>query len=577
MKKKNNRFIQIAGCILMLAIGAFLMSDVGTLINKNSGNLEDYNYALSGNNYEDIEDGYYQVTIDAAFECFATEGNSQSPSSWYYAVWLDDDSIAVLTTDDKQTATQLDRICDETWAYLNYEKDSFTSQPCILDVCASGLIENSDLAIMYKQGLENIGITDENFKIRYSMISTKPVSDLLSTVIVGALIFLAGIVCLIVILGLIAKEKKNKLNGFDTPVMEGADMGQYMTPMVTKTEAKKRINSPIIKNNYTSTKNKGVFCLIAAIICIAIPSGLFLYNQYYSASKSSSLERYDLADFDGLSTADDNDAAELIITEVPSLIYSYNNINYYLVENEYSFIAIMDSKQFIEAETAVKDAGSFKLIGYLESPSTEIKGKLIDYLSMDLDDYDATFGKYMLHVQSDYNGSGFPIEKIETSAVFCGMIALFLLFFGIDFLIKAGLILKKLSYLSDASYSQMEKELEAASVRKYPQNLYLTENYIVLLHSFSPFKDSSNKASDSLFINYNDITWMYPSNVTQYGRPVNIGVTVYNKTLGPVSILSLPTNESNQNMIQEIFDIISQKNPGILFGYNEENQQKIGA
>ena len=157
------------------------------------------------------------------------------------------------------------------------------------------------------------------------------------------------------------------------------------------------------------------------------------------------------------------------------------------------------------------------------------------------------------------------------------MIALFLLFFGIDFLIKAGLIFKKLSYLSDASYSQMEKELEAASVRKYPQNLYLTENYIVLLHSFSPFKDSSNKASDSLFINYNDITWMYPSNVTQYGRPVNIGVTVYNKTLGPVSILSLPTNESNQNMIQEIFDIISQKNPGILFGYNEENQQKIGA
>lgn len=79
------------------------MSDIDTLISKNNGSLEDYNAALSINNNEDIEDGYYQVTIDAVFECFATESTSKDPSSWYYAVWLDDDSIAILTTDDKET------------------------------------------------------------------------------------------------------------------------------------------------------------------------------------------------------------------------------------------------------------------------------------------------------------------------------------------------------------------------------------------------------------------------------------------------------------------------------------------
>ena len=70
---------------------------------------------------------------------------------------------------------------------------------------------------------------------------------------------------------------------------------------------------------------------------------------------------------------------------------------------------------------------------------------------------------------------------------------------------------------------------------------------------------------------------MYPSNMTQYGKTVNLGITVYNKTFGAVSILSLPTNDFNQNMINEVYNIISQKNPNILLGYNDENQKRIGA
>ena len=46
MKKKFNRFLQVMGCIVMLAIGAAMLSDIDTLIDKNNGNLEDYNYAL---------------------------------------------------------------------------------------------------------------------------------------------------------------------------------------------------------------------------------------------------------------------------------------------------------------------------------------------------------------------------------------------------------------------------------------------------------------------------------------------------------------------------------------------------
>ena len=574
MKTKSNRFLQLIGCIVMSARD--------TLISKNNGSLEDYNAALSINNNEDIEDGYYQVTIDAVFTCFATESSGSTPSSWYYAVWLDDDSIAVLTTDDKETVKELDRICDDTWAYLNYEADSFTLEPCTLDISASGLIKDSDLGIMYKQSLEKLGITDDNFRIRYSTLSTKPVDDLLSNVIIGAVIFLIGLVCTIVILSMIMKERKNKLSGFDTSVMPGVDLHQPMAPLVTKSEARKRISNPTIKKSYSKLQRKAILCIVAAIVCITIPGAMLLYNQYYS-SYGESVQRRDMLSLDSDTTAKNNDAAELVITKVPSLIYSYNDINYYLVEDSKSFIVILDNEQYSKAEASVKNDGSFKLIGYLEEPSNEIKGKLIDYFeesqgtSISLSDYEETYGKYMLHVQSDYTGSGFPMDKIRSTAIFFGITALFLLYFGIDLVTKKDLVLKKLSYLSDATYAQMEKELEAPGVRKYPQNLYLTENYIVLLHSFSAYKDNSKKENDSLFINYHDITWMYPSNMTQYGKTVNLGITVYNKTFGAVSILSLPTNDFNQNMINEVYNIISQKNPNILLGYNDENQKRIGA
>ena len=70
---------------------------------------------------------------------------------------------------------------------------------------------------------------------------------------------------------------------------------------------------------------------------------------------------------------------------------------------------------------------------------------------------------------------------------------------------------------------------------------------------------------------------MYPSNMSQYGRIVNSGVTVFNKTFGPVSILSLNTNDQNNAILNDVFRVIQQKNSNVLFGYTEENQNKMDA
>lgn len=579
----KKRLFPFLGCIVLLMMGAAMLTDLETLIRKNNGSLKDYNTSLVENDYEDIDEGYYEITIDAVFECFATEGPSGNPDSWYYAVWLDDNSIAILVTDEEETAAELDRICDETWDYLNYETDTFTSDPLTLVVSAGSIYDDSDLAIMYKQDLENLGITDDNFYIRYAEISTRPVDDLMTTVIIGALVFLAGIVCTIGFLITIANDRKKRLSGFDESIIPAGYDYQPLTEQVTTSEAKRRITHPLIKAGYRSLIKKSVLCFVGIVICAAIPGSMLLYNMHYSATNGDSTDRLNITNLDSIANGKNNQAAQLEITQAPSLIYSYDDVNYYVVENESSFIAIMDSAQYSEAKNAINNDGVYTMIGYLEEPSSEVKNLLVDYFesksgtAFDYAQYEATYGNYLFHVQSNYNGSGFPAERIRTNAIIFGMIALFLLWFGFDYLVRARLYLKRLRYLSDTSYAQMEKELDAPTVRRYPQNLFLTENYIVMLHSFSLFKNNSNLSSDSLFINYKDVTWMYPSNMSQYGRIVNSGVTVFNKTFGPVSILSLNTNDRNNAILNDVFRVIQQKNSNVIFGYTEENQNKMGA
>ena len=100
----KKRLFPFLGCIVLLMMGAAMLTNLETVIRKNNGSLKDYNTSLVENDYEDIDEGYYEITIDAVFECFATEGPSGNPDSWYYAVWLDDNSIAILVTDEEETA-----------------------------------------------------------------------------------------------------------------------------------------------------------------------------------------------------------------------------------------------------------------------------------------------------------------------------------------------------------------------------------------------------------------------------------------------------------------------------------------
>ncbi len=585
MKKNTwlNNVLAIIGCGVMVVVGIMMLSEYPTWIAVKNNSFDDYNEALVNNNYESIEDGNYSVTIDATFGCFATEGEGSSTSTWYYAIWLDDNSVVSLRTDDKDTADELERIADETWAYLNYEADSLTTEPLTLNVSANALAEDGTIATYYTQDLEAMGVSSSNFEIRNVSLSTSALEDIGTELVIGAIILLAGIICIFVMVRKMLAERKQRLWGFERGSASGmvSDMGTVRGSAVSIAEAKARIKNPLLKKSYKDLRRTAGICIILGMVLVAIPACMFLYNLYFSSKNAEDVSRYDLLDFDGIEAVSDNDAAELEIYSNPYMIYNYDSTNYYIVGDDYVFIAIMDGAQYQEAVEAIDNEGSYTLQGYVETPSRDIKTRLLEYFndvagySIADDEFEDYFGPYMLHVEDEYIGSGFPIERIKTWFIVCGFLALFLLYVGVNTLFDAKRMLKRLSYLSNVDYEQMEKELENPSVQRYPQNLYMTENYIILLHSFSAFKNNTNKEDDCLFVKYVDITWMYPSNVTMYGKPTNIGVTVFNKTFGPCRILSLPSNDQNQWMIQQVFDRISRHNPAVVYGYSEENEKKM--
>ena len=131
--------------------------------------------------------------------------------------------------------------------------------------------------------------------------------------------------------------------------------------------------------------------------------------------------------------------------------------------------------------------------------------------------------------------------------------------------------------ISDIEYSQLERELESANCERYPQNLILTENFLVMLYSYTVYKDPSKSDSETLFAKYSDIKWIYPSNQTVGGKVSNIGLVVFGPQIGKNYIIALPNRGDNEATINQVMSSLIAKCPNAVVGYNDENAKKAGA
>ncbi len=156
--------------VLLLAIGILcFMSESEMILGTEVSNI---NKLLSEHSLSSNLDSYLEIDIDAVLDNFAemthktygiTTGKDQ-----YYIIWLDDDSMIALAANGKSTISELDRIMDETWDYIDDKTADLTSEKLHL----KGKLVNLTLdeKKYYQENLEYLGITEEKRDIHYYKI-----------------------------------------------------------------------------------------------------------------------------------------------------------------------------------------------------------------------------------------------------------------------------------------------------------------------------------------------------------------------------------------------------------------------
>ncbi len=577
MKKseKQNRIICFIVFGALFLIGAwFFFSDLKNIVNEFTGGHEKLNSVLANGDIDNADFEYYDTEIDASLGRFAsmTEGNDEKEV--YFIVWLSDDSLAAAKVGRTKDKKEFDRIADETWAYVNGETDYFTKDTF------KGTVEirhmNGELLTMYSQTIEDMGITEDDFVIRDVLLDFDEGRMIKHDAIVFGIMGLIGLVGLVIIL---LPSRKDNIKE------SGVKIDAEKVDLVSYKQAKKRITNPEIKRNYNKLRTIAALFLVPFILLLVIPAGLYAYTSYANANGNADTRKakYDISSHEVLNNAKENGTATISTDSVPYVLYSVDGEAYYLVKhNDEYYVAIIDSQSFSKIKSEIEEKGSYTLYGFLQEPDSKVKSDLIEDInaildtSYDLSEYDSNFGKYALNVDEEYAGAGVPLKKIRDFMAISAIFILCFAIFGFSGHAKCRYMINCLRHFSDSEYTMLEKELSSGNCERFPQNLILTENFIVMLYSYSAYKDSSAKENSIFFAKYSEIKWIYPANYAMAGKVTNFGVKVYGDQVGTCNLIGLPSNESGVATINRVLSILKERCSNAVFGYTEENKQKFG-
>ncbi|MBO4457078.1 MAG: hypothetical protein J5802_05115 [Butyrivibrio sp.] len=577
MKKseKQNRILLYVIFGALFLFGAwYFASEWKNIVNEFTGGHENLTDVLIKGDIDDADFEYYDTDIDASLGRFAsmTEGNDEKEA--YFIVWLSDDSLAAAEVDGEKDKKEFDRIADETWAYVNGETDYFTKDTFKGTVKVRHM--EGELLTMYTQTIEEMGITEDDFVIRDVLLDYDEGGMIKHDAIVFGIMGLIGLAGLVMMF--LASLKDNTKES-------GAVIEAEKIELVSYKEAKKRITDPEIKRNYNKLRRMAALFLVPFVLLLVIPAGLYAYTSYANANGAADVRKaqYDISGHEAMVNAKENKTATISTDSVPRMLYSTEGEAYYLVKhNDEYYVAIIDSKSFSKIKSEIEGKGSYTLYGFLQEPDPEVKGDLIGDInsvlgtSYDLSDYDSNFGKYVLNVDEEYAGVGIPLKKIRE---FMGVSAIFIIcfaIFGFSGLARCRHMINCLRHFSDSEYAMLEKELSSGNCERFPQNLILTENFIVMFYSLSAYKDSSAKENSVFFAKYSEIKWIYPANYAMAGKVTNCGVKVYGSQVGTCNLIGLPSNENGVATIDRVLSILKAKCSNAVFGYTEENKQKFG-
>lgn len=570
VKKKKYSWVGLLVAGMFALVCYYFYSNYDTIEKAFKDEFEDFNEDIYGASSDYVPEAVYEISIDAVLGCFATESEGNSVKKAYYIVWLDDGSFAAIEVGSSKMDL-FDELTDATWDYAEGISNTLTTTPYEDYVSATGF--TGDTNILYRQALSDMGITDDYYVIRDIMLECNQKKETIQTAIICGIF---GIILFIILVGMLIPEKK-KSESYNP---QNITFEARPKTVVSYSHARKRITNPLIKSSYRKLKGGTILLLGAAALWLIIPGCMYAYTIANSNSGNSFEAKYNYSDTDAIAKAKENETAYIIVDEIPELIYADNTDTYYLIENEGNYyIANIDNDCYYSIKKDIEENGISELYGFLQYLPSDVEDDIIETVNnmndTNYSDFEESFGMYVLNVEEGYEGVGIPVDRIKNFMIISAIFILCLMLFGYSYLTRTINMINGLRHFNDVDYAKLETELSGPNVVKYPQNLYLTENFIVLLFGFSIYKDSSEKNNVTFFADYKDIAWVYPYNVGAYGKITNYGVKVFGPSIDESVILSLP--ESKINIVESLYGYLQNKCPYAKFGYSEENIDRFSA
>ena len=208
--------------ILMLAGAAFTLVSNSEIIF--SSNVTDINKLLQQGTIESNVDSFVDIKIDAVLDNFAetthkTNGITTGKDQ-HYLVWLDDDSVIAVSVKNKKLVSELNRIMDETWDYLDEKRDDFTENT----VEVKGKIKkmSTEMRKYYQESLDYIGVGEAGFGVHYYQVDCT--MSRLMYMIISAVLLVLG---LLLIIAFIVTRKKLSAAALDMEIPQGGYSYNY--------------------------------------------------------------------------------------------------------------------------------------------------------------------------------------------------------------------------------------------------------------------------------------------------------------------------------------------------------------
>ncbi|MCR4679754.1 MAG: hypothetical protein K5679_13530 [Lachnospiraceae bacterium] len=275
MKKGSRSFILFAVMIMMMGfLGLFSNRNyIETAFKENYKNVDDVLFDESING---IPNGYYELSMDAAFGGFADMKENGKVTKTYYVVWLDDDTIAAVAVYPSDQ-DKLDAIVDATWEYIYGNSATFAQVPYAGVVKAESM--GSEVKKYYHDLLDEMNITDNDFTIREVLLDYTNGSGLKHNIIASGIMVLVGLLVLVAgfIIRNISASKANKSMAVDLS-------NKYL---VSYKEAKDRITEGHIKKCYNKLKIWAVIPFAVTALLIVATAGVYAYKTFVNKDFST--------------------------------------------------------------------------------------------------------------------------------------------------------------------------------------------------------------------------------------------------------------------------------------------------